>query len=54
MVRDGSVQKSGGDTYVFQPGSVVIDAKNVQDFNDVVNAVKGSRQRSRAGRVVMV
>ena len=52
IVQDA--QNSGrGDTYIFQPGSVVIDAKNVKDFNDVVQNVKGQRQTNRAGRVAM-
>ncbi|MDF2985736.1 MAG: hypothetical protein K0R50_1246 [Eubacterium sp.] len=36
-----------GDMYVFQQGSVVIDAKNVREFNDVTNLIKETRPASR-------
>jgi len=40
---------SGGDTYIFEPGSIVIDPKNVREFNDIVNLIKGVKQARRAG-----
>lgn len=51
MVQESA--NSGGDNYIFQPGSVVIDAKNVKDFTDIVDAAKSQRQRSRSGKVAM-
>ena len=51
MVQESA--NGGGDMYIFQPGSVVIDAKNVKDFTDVVEAAKGQKQRDRAGEVAM-
>jgi hypothetical protein len=41
-----------GETYIFQPGSVVIDAKNVKEFNDIIALVKSNKQARRAGSVV--
>lgn len=42
---------STGEIYNFQPGSIVIDAKNVREFNDIVKLVKGVKQTSRVGTV---
>lgn len=41
----------GSETYNFHPGSVVIDAKNVREFNDIVKLVKGTNQASRVRTV---
>lgn len=41
-----------GEIYNFQPGSIVIDAKNVREFNDIVKLVKGVKQTSRVGTVM--
>ncbi|WP_051571641.1 hypothetical protein [Ruminiclostridium cellobioparum] len=43
---------SSSDIYNFQPGSIVIDAKNIKEFNDIVKLVKGTNQASRV-RTVM-
>jgi TP901 family phage tail tape measure protein len=48
MLNDGSLS-GGGDTYIFQPGSVVIDSKNIQEFNDIVRIAKERKQTIRAG-----
>ena len=40
----------GGDTFVFHPGAIVIDPKNVREFNDVVRMAQDARQSQRAGR----
>ncbi len=42
---------TSGETYIFQPGSIVIDAKSVKDFSSVVSAVKKQQQTLRAGKV---
>lgn len=43
---------SSSEIYNFQPGSIVIDAKNVKEFNDIVKFAKGINQASRV-RTVM-
>lgn len=50
MARSGG--NSRGEVYNFQPGSIVIDAKNVKEFNDVVRMVKGAKQTKNAGMVM--
>ena len=50
MARSGG--NSRGEVYNFQPGSIIIDAKNVKEFNDVVRMVKGAKQTKNAGMVM--
>ena len=50
MARNNNSKQ--GDTFVFQPGSIVIDAKNVKELNDVINAAKRTKQTARAGMVM--
>ncbi len=51
MARNMGTATGGGEVYNFHQGSIVIDAKNVKEFNDIVTLVKGTKQASRV-RVV--
>lgn len=50
IAQNGHV--SGSEIYNFLEGSIVIDAKNVREFNDIVTTVKGVKQTKRAGMVM--
>jgi TP901 family phage tail tape measure protein len=51
MARSSNENRSG-ETYNFHAGSIVIDAKNVNDFNKVVQIVKSLKQTKNAGTVI--
>lgn len=40
------------ETYNFYPGSIVIDPKNVKEFNDITKLIKGTNQASKVGTVM--
>jgi phage-related minor tail protein len=43
--------QGGGDYIYFAPGSIVVDAKNIDDLNAIVKIAKGARQSRRSGRI---
>lgn len=51
MARNMGNATSGGETYNFYPGSIVIDPKNVKEFNDITKLIKGTNQASRVRTV---
>ncbi|EMS74048.1 hypothetical protein [Ruminiclostridium cellobioparum] len=49
MARTSAV---ASETYIFQAGSIIIDPKNVKEFNDITKLIKGTNQASRVGMVI--